>query len=186
MKDSLPARKEILKQTPLYRGGDLLIDIGCAHGYFEVELASKYKKIIAFAPLQKEIELAKEATKDLKNVEVYLSTFGNFNFKELKADIVWVGNCLHYIFMEYRGFDFLVPLLTICKKYLIIEYPYDYEMDYNDTKILKENLVALKLDKLYNKKNIKKEFEKYFIIEQEFKSASPTREILVLRRKNES
>lgn len=182
MIDSLPLRKEILRKTPLYQGGKLLIDIGCASGYFEVELSNLYKKIIAIAPKQEEIKIAINSTKHLKNVEIYQSTFKNFNFKEA-ADVVWVGNCLHYIFMEYNGYAFINKLLTISKKYLIIEYPYDIYMNSQDMIILRNNLEKLELDKLYSKENLKCLLSEYFIIEQELKSASESREILILKRK---
>ncbi len=182
MTDSLPLRKEVLRKTPLYKGGDLLIDIGCSTGYFEIELANLYKRIVAIAPKKEEFELAVNSTKHLKNVEIYQNTFKNFNFKE-SADVVWFGNSMHYIFMEYYGYAFMDKLLKISKDYLIIEYIYDYNLDSEDTRVLKSNLQSLGLDKLYSKENFKYLLSEYFTTEQELKSPSFTREILVLKRK---
>jgi hypothetical protein len=182
VKNNLPARMEVLRKTPLYKGGDLLIDIGCSHAYFEIELTNLYKKIIAITPKEEEYLLAIKYTKHLKNVEIYQSTFKNFDFKE-PADMVWMGSCLHYIFMEAYGYSFIDKLLKISKNYLIIEYICDFTIDSEDVKVLKDNLEKLGLDKLYNKENLKYLLSEYFIIENELKSASITREILVLKRK---
>jgi len=176
-------RLQILKQTPLYKGGKTLIDVGCITGSFEVKLASLYDKIIAFDPHQREINRAKEETKHLKNVEIYCSNFKNMNFKGIKADVVWMGNCLHYVFMEYNGFGFIPKLLSIATKYVIIEYPTDPYRNASDMRSLLASLKIRKLEKLYNRKNILKALTKDFKIEQMLESASKGREVLVLRRK---
>lgn len=186
MKNNLPDRISILKNTPLYKGGELLIDVGCATGYFEVMLAKKYKKIIAFAPHKEEIKKAKKITSHLNNVAVSYNTFGSYDFKNIKADMVFFGNCIHYVFIEFNGFGFIPKLLSITKKYLIIEYPYDINLNKSDMIVLKNNLISKGLDKLFTKANILKQLKPNFILEQTLKSGSKTREIIVLRRKNES
>jgi len=181
--NNLPARMKILKTTPLYKGGNLLIDIGCATGYFEVALANKYNKIIAITPEKHEYEKAFITTQNLENVEVYQSSFKNFNFNNIEADVAFLGNCIHYIFIEYNGFNFVDKLLSIAKDYLIIEYPYNIDLDESDMKVLKNNLKSKGLYEIFNKETILMHFLTYFYLEQELKSGSKTREILILRRK---
>ena len=183
--DSLPDRIKILRNTPLYEGGDFLIDIGCAWGYFEVELSELYKKIIAIAPGEDEIELAKALTVHLNNVSIYCSSFRNFNTEGMRADMVWMGNCFHYIFIEYNGFAFIPRLFELTSKYLIIEYPYDLYLDSSDMHVLLPRLQSLGLDKLFTKENILKQLMPYFTLEQTLKSGSPTREIIVLHKRSD-
>ncbi len=182
MQNNLPSRLKILRSTPLYKGGRLLIDVGCATGYFEVQLASKYQKIIAFCPHEGEIKTAKKATIGLKNVEVSLNTFGSYNFKDAKADMVYLGNCIHYIFIEYKGWSFMEKLLSISEDYLIIEYPYDINLEESDMIVLKNNLISKGLYKLFTKKEMLKYLLPNFTLAQTLKSVSKTREIIVLRR----
>jgi len=181
--NNLPDRMTILKNTPLYKGGDLLIDVGCATGYFEVALNHKYKKIIAFTPEEWEYKKAKKEVSRFNNVYLYHSSFGNFDFKDLQADVVYLGNCIHYIFQEYKGFDFVPQLIKISKKYLIIEYPYDINLDASDMKVLKGALQAKGIDELFTKENILKQLKTEFDLIDTLKSGSTTREILIWKRK---
>lgn len=182
--DSLPYRKEILKKTPLYRGGDLLLDCGCAEGNFIGDFAPIYKKVIAFDPNPKSIELAKKQTLDFKNVEVYNKSFKDFEPKEIHPNVVWMGNSFHYIFMEYRGFSFYQKLLEMVSDYLIIEYPPDINAKGNDMEQLKASFTTLKIAQLYTRENILKLFAKDFELRNVLKSFTHTREILVLKKVN--
>jgi len=180
--NNLPDRIKILKNTPLYKGGDVLIDVGCATGYFETQLASKYNKIFAFCPNQGHIDKAIKSNEHLKNVSISCKTFGTFDFKDTQADMVFFGNCIHYVFSEYKGWGFLKQVLQFATKYLIIEYPYDINQDASDMIVLKKSLKEKGIDKLFTKEKLLEELLPYFTLEQTLKSGSTTREIIVLRR----
>lgn len=181
--DSMPFRKEILKTTALYEGGDTIIDVACAEGNFIGDFSRLYKKVLCFDINEKSVELAKKVADNYKNVEVHHSSFGNMNLENITADMVWIGNCLHYLFIEANGFDYYDKLLKIASKYIVIEYPPNFNVNSHDMIILKKLLEDKKLDKLYTRENIMKVFARNFDLVEIKKSFTPTREIIVLKRR---
>jgi len=97
-------------------------DFGCGRGDFTIELANKYSKInFIGGDFSKEtLDIAKNESKDIKNIKFKLSNLIKLDFQDKVFDVAICINTLHHIHKEDLDAS-LSELARVSNRYIILE-----------------------------------------------------------------
>lgn len=95
--------------------GESFLDIGSSKGFFS--LYSKARDKEALEPRKDYADLCNEL-----GIKTLCTTFRNFS-PVRKYDRIMIGNAIHYLFRESKGWDFIVKLAAISTDLVLIEGP---------------------------------------------------------------
>ncbi len=124
--------ERILELFPGFYEGLRFLDVGCSKGYFTLKAAERNSQVVAMDP----------AANMACDIWPYLPTPPNVrwlscNFADLRMaglprkdaqvvgafDVVWLGNCFHYIHRDAGGYAWINRLLSLAVDHVIIEGP---------------------------------------------------------------
>ena len=172
----LKARMEVInKVAPNFFSGDNFLDIGCNKGF--CSLIGNFKYIEGLDIEQRFIDVCRAVRPDGKFT---LSTFRDYETDEV-FDKIFIGNTMHYLFVETKGWDFIKKLAVYSNGELLIEAPTG--MECKDM----EACIPQELRHLFNEKEFMKEITKYFTLVNKEPSAdyTPDRYVMLFKRKDD-
>jgi len=120
-------RWDIIEKAPEFKAGGKFLDVGSNKGFISLKLAIYYEKIVGYEPLKDLVSLSSDiaAAHKIKNIEFLEGYYEDIPDDEV-YDVVYLGNCHHYIFRNCvtngeKFYEWTEKLKKICSKYLIID-----------------------------------------------------------------
>jgi ubiquinone/menaquinone biosynthesis C-methylase UbiE len=123
----------LYKNAPqMMEGGESLLDVGFNKGFISFHLSKVFKRIVGYEPGKEFVDIARKI-KDLHGFDNIEFLEGDFHSmpSNVPYDVVYVGNCLHYIFREdiRKGlfpYSFIDKMKSVCSRILVIDGPQNY------------------------------------------------------------
>lgn len=132
--------ERILELFPGFYEGVRFLDVGCSKGYFTLKAAERNSQVVAMDP---DVHMVRDIWPHLPtppNVRWFSCNFADLRMEGLSHkgtdqqtpqdarvvgafDVVWLGNCFHYIHRDAGGYAWISRLLSLAVDHVVIEGP---------------------------------------------------------------
>lgn len=161
---------------PNFFQGKKFLDVGSSKGFFSLNYAKNFDKVVGIDIDSKGINICNQIKKE--NTEFYHTSFGNFKTKE-KFDKIFIGNGPHHLYTEMKGYGWIEKVASMSEGEVLLETAIGMEC------CDMPNVIPLELQSEFNNKRFIEELEKYFEIKLKIPTVNytPDRYLILLKRK---
>lgn len=174
--------KKLVKDYSEFLDGRFFLDIGSAQGRHSILFAEKAVEVTSLEPAinSRLIHIYAIHRHNIVNNVVYKYTFNSYYSEDYRYDRIYIGNCIHNLFIdEGCAWTFVEKLAKIATDLVLFEGPGCSECK----SIRRKKAIADNLDK-FSYKDFMTEVKKYFTVEsRETTFYDKGREFLLLRKK---
>lgn len=124
--------KLLHKNAPeMMNGGKRFLDVGSNKGFMSFYLRDKFEDIIGYEPGKEFVEFSNTLKKahGVENIKFLIGSF--HDIPDDFFDVVYLGNCLHYIFRHdirqgLLPLSYIEKIKKLCSNILVVDGPQNY------------------------------------------------------------